>query len=106
MVARNYIQWDMFESAARYCEIVLKDFNDTPLAAQARFLLARAKHHLGALDEALEMLRFLAADGVQDELKREIAEEIRRIERTRAEQKTEHRKPAAKTNGSSAANAR
>lgn len=106
MVARNYIQWDMFESAARYCEIVLKEFNDTPLAARARFLLARTRHQLGDLDEALEMLRLLAADGVQDELKREIAEEIRQIEKTRAGRKTEHRKPAAKTNGSSAANSR
>lgn len=106
MVARNYIRWDMFESAARYCEIVLKEFKDTPLVAQARFLLARTRHQLGALDEALEMLRLLAADGVQDELKREIAEEIRRIEKTRAGQKTEHRKPAAKTNGSSAASSR
>ncbi len=105
-VAENYIQWDMFESAARYCEIVLKEFDDTALASRARFILARAKHRLGALDEALEMLRLLAADGVQDELKQDIAEEIRQIEKSLAAQKTEHRKPAEKTNGSSAANTR
>ena len=104
MVAQNYIQWDMYESAGRYCEIVLKEFDDTALASRARFLLARTKHRLGALDEAFEMLRLLAADGVQDELKQDIAEEMRQIEKTRAVQKTEHGKPAEKPNGSSAAN--
>ncbi len=106
MVAENYIQWQMYESAGRYCEIVLKEFEDTPLATRARFLLARTKHRLGALDEALEMLRLLASDGVQNDLKQDIAEEIRQIEKTMAAQKTETQKPAEKTNGSSAANTR
>ena len=106
MVAENYIQWDMYESAGRYCEIVLKEFDDTALVSRARFLLARTKHRLGALDEALELLRLLAADGVQDELKQDIADEIRQIEKTRAARKGELRKPAEKADGSSAANTR
>lgn len=106
MVAENYIQWDMYESAGRYCEIVLTEFDDTGLASRARFLLARTKHRLGALDEALEILRLLAVDGIQDELKQDIADEIRRIEKTRAEQKGELQKPAEKADGSSAANTR
>ncbi len=106
MVAENYMQWDMYESAGRYCEIVLKEFDDTAVVSRARFLLARTKHRAGALDEALEMLRLLAADGVQDELKQNIAEEIRQIEKTRVRQNNELRKPAEKPDGSSAANTR
>lgn len=85
MIAENYMQWKSYISAERYCEIILDEYSDTNIVGRAQLLLARARHKLGKLEEALEALTLLAADNASEALKRDAQEEIRRVRESMAQ---------------------
>ncbi len=88
VIAENYLRWKKPNSAEVYCEIILREFPDAEAAPSVRFLLARIKRSLGNLDEAVELLRFLAREDFSGELEEKVLKEIREVEQDLAKQKS------------------
>lgn len=85
-IAENYLKWKKYLSSKIYCEDILEQYGDTEVVDQARFLLARIKHRIGYLEEALEILTLLSTRDVDEGLNQEIIEEIQNVQRNIAEQ--------------------
>ena len=84
-IAENYLKWNRYLSSKIYCEDILAQYGDTEVVNRARFVLARAKYKLGDLEEALEILTLLSADGVLEGLKQEVIEETQKVQEAIAE---------------------
>ncbi|MDA0748201.1 MAG: outer membrane protein assembly factor BamD [bacterium] len=80
MIARNYLQWKNPVSAEKYCAIIQSEFMDIDVTREARFLMAVARHRQGKLEEALEMLMVLTGEGLPQELKEEVSDQIKKVQ--------------------------
>jgi outer membrane assembly lipoprotein YfiO len=78
MIAENYLKWKYYQSVERYCEMIQDSYKEVGIVNRSRFLLARAKHLQGKLNEALEMLGELSGEA-SEELKTQVTEEIQKV---------------------------
>lgn len=75
MIARNYLKWKNPTSSEIFCRRLLEKYPETRLQREVRFVLARALHRQGELDEALEILEDLADQDTPEALRMEVEEE-------------------------------
>ena len=80
MIAENYLKWKNYASARLYCEELLKERQDSDSVYLARYVLARAKHGMGDLEDALDDLLGLARDGVPEDLRERILVSVKQIQ--------------------------
>jgi len=83
MIAENYLQWKYYNSAERYCELIQDTYKDPEILNRSRFLMARAKHLKGKLNEAMDLLGELSSEASGD-LKIQVTEEIDKVRESMA----------------------
>ena len=83
MIAENYLQWKYYNSAERYCELIQDTYKDPEILNRSRFLMARAKHLKGKLNEAMDLLGELSSEASGD-LKIQVTEEIEKVRESMA----------------------
>jgi outer membrane protein assembly factor BamD len=88
MIAENYLKWGDFPSTVVYVKELLLRYPDSGVGDRGRFLMGRAQHRMGSLDDALATLEDLSDEELPADLRRDVDDEANKVREAIAKRDT------------------